>query len=179
MEALLGAATHLMADHSSPDPRARRGADTQRAVYARAQLQVRRGGRTTSSMPCDTNVSKLLLQWASNNYIRCLLPQLLWCMPLNVIFPLPTTSLHLVRPARVVCMVSSMFCSLTRQPVPVTSCVELQSFCPLPMSAMLVFLAQTCEHASAYGLLGGCAHAPLSMWCMRLSTERYTTNAGH
>jgi hypothetical protein len=32
-------------------------------------------------------------------YIRCLLPQLLWCMPLHVMFPLPTTSLHLVRPA--------------------------------------------------------------------------------
>jgi len=33
-------------------------------------------------------------------YIRCLVPQLsVWCMPLHVMFPLPTTSLHLVRPA--------------------------------------------------------------------------------
>jgi len=31
--------------------------------------------------------------------IWCLLPQLLWCMPLHVMFPLPTNSLHLVRPA--------------------------------------------------------------------------------
>jgi hypothetical protein len=32
-------------------------------------------------------------------YIRYLLPQLLWCMPLHVMFSLPTTSLHLVRPS--------------------------------------------------------------------------------
>jgi len=91
MDALLGAATQAMADHSSPDRRARRRADTQRAVYTRAPLQVRRGGRTTSSMSCDTNVSKLLVRWASDTYIRCLLPQLLWCMPLHVMFTLPTT----------------------------------------------------------------------------------------
>ena len=34
-----------------------------------------------------------------DTYIRCLLPNLLWRMPLHVMFPLPTTSLHLVRPA--------------------------------------------------------------------------------
>ena len=33
-----------------------------------------------------------------HTYIWCLLPQLLWCTPLHVMFPLPTTSLHLVRP---------------------------------------------------------------------------------
>jgi len=71
----------------------------QRVVYARALLQVRRGGRTTSNMPYDTNVSTLLVRWASDTYTQCLLPQLLWCMPLHVMFPLPTTSLHLVRPA--------------------------------------------------------------------------------
>jgi len=38
-------------------------------------LQVRRGVRTTTSMYCDTNVSKLLTRWTSDNYIRCLLPQ--------------------------------------------------------------------------------------------------------
>jgi len=66
---------HAMADHSSPDQRARRGADTQRVVYARAPLQVRWVGRTTTSMYCDTNVSKLLARLTSNNYIQCLLPQ--------------------------------------------------------------------------------------------------------
>jgi len=92
MDALLGAAAHAMADHCSPDWRARTGADTQRTVYARAPLQVRRGGRTTSSMSCNTNVSKLLVRWASDTYIWCVLPQLLWCMPLDEMFPLPTTS---------------------------------------------------------------------------------------
>jgi len=40
IDALLGAAAHGMADHSSPAQRARRGADTQRAVYAQPHLQV-------------------------------------------------------------------------------------------------------------------------------------------
>jgi len=92
MDALLGAAARTMADHCSPDWRARTEADTQRTVYAWAPLQVRRGGRTTSSMSCNTNVSKLLVRWASDTYIWCLLPQLLWCMPLHEMFPLPTTS---------------------------------------------------------------------------------------
>jgi len=73
-----------------------------------APLPFRRGGRTKSNMSCDTNVSKLLLRWASDTYIRCLLPQLLWCMPLHVMFPLPTTSLHLVRPAPC-CMYSVLY----------------------------------------------------------------------
>jgi len=55
---------------------------TQRVVYAQAPLQVRRGGRTKSNMSCDTNVSKLLIRWAFDTSIWCLLPQLLWCMPL-------------------------------------------------------------------------------------------------
>jgi len=38
------------------------------------------------------------------------------------------------------------------------------SACCLRVFAMLVFLAHTCEHVSAYGLLGGCAHVLLSMW---------------
>jgi len=61
---------HAMADHSSPDWRSRRGADTQQVVYARVLLQVRRGGRTTTSMCCNTSVSKLLTRWTSDNYIR-------------------------------------------------------------------------------------------------------------
>jgi len=65
---------HAMANHSSPDWRARTGVDTQRVVYARAPLQVRRGVRTTTSMYCDTNVRKLLTRWTSNDYIRCLYP---------------------------------------------------------------------------------------------------------
>ena len=60
-------------------------------------MQVRWGRRTTSIMSCNTNMSKLLVRWAFNTYIWYLLPQLLWCMPLHVMFLLPTTSLHLVR----------------------------------------------------------------------------------
>ena len=66
---------HAMADQSSQDRRARTGEDTQRVAYARAPLQVRRGGRTTTSMYCDTNVSKIVARSTSDNYIRCLLPQ--------------------------------------------------------------------------------------------------------
>jgi len=72
--------------------RTRGGGYTQRAVYAQALLQVRRGGRTKSNMSCDTNVSdtnvsdtnvsKLLVRGAFDTSIRCLLHQLLWCMPL-------------------------------------------------------------------------------------------------
>ena len=32
-------------------------------------------------MSCNTNVSTLLVRWAFNTSIWCLLPQLLWCMP--------------------------------------------------------------------------------------------------
>jgi len=66
---------NAMADQSSQDRRARTGADTQRVAYARASLQVWRGGRTTTSMYCDTTVSKLLARSTFDNYIRCLLPQ--------------------------------------------------------------------------------------------------------
>jgi len=66
---------HAIADQSSQDRRARTGEDTQRVAYARALLQVRQGGRTTTSMYCDTNVSKIAARSTSNNYIRCLLPQ--------------------------------------------------------------------------------------------------------
>jgi len=52
---------HAMADQSSQDRRARTGKDTQRVAYARAPFQVRRGGRTTTSMYCDTKVRKMLL----------------------------------------------------------------------------------------------------------------------
>jgi len=47
-----------------------------------APLPFRRGGRTKSNMSCDTNVSKLLVPCAFDTSIWCLLPQLLWCMPL-------------------------------------------------------------------------------------------------
>ena len=46
MEALLGTATH----HSSPDRRAQRGADAQRAVYARALYTL--GGADAQRAAC-------------------------------------------------------------------------------------------------------------------------------
>jgi len=64
---------HAMADQSSQDWRARTGADTQRVAYARALLQVRRGGRTTTSIYCDTNVSKQLY----SHHSPCPYPSLL------------------------------------------------------------------------------------------------------
>ena len=39
-------------------------------------MQDRRGGRTPRSMSCGINVSEFLVYWASDTYIRCLLPQL-------------------------------------------------------------------------------------------------------
>jgi len=75
---------HAMADQSSQDRRARTGEDAQRVVYARALLQVRRGGRTTTSMYCDTNVRKIVARSTSDSYIWCLLPQ-----PLVPACPMP------------------------------------------------------------------------------------------
>jgi len=71
----MGDRAHAMADQSSQDWRARTGEDAQWVACARAPLQVRRGGSTTTSMYCDTNVSKIVARSTSNNYIRCLLPQ--------------------------------------------------------------------------------------------------------
>jgi len=64
-----------MTDQSSQDRRTRTGEDTQRVAYARAPLQVRRGGRTTTSMYCDTKVRKIVTRSTFDNYIQCLLPQ--------------------------------------------------------------------------------------------------------
>jgi len=79
---------HAMVDQSSQDRRARTGADTQRVAYARALLQVRLGGRTTNSMYCDTNVSRLLARSTFVNYIRCLLSR-----PFVPACPMPCTCL--------------------------------------------------------------------------------------
>jgi len=56
-KAVMGARAH---NGRSIFPRleARRGTDTQLVLYAQPPLQVRRGGRTTTSMYCDTNVSR-------------------------------------------------------------------------------------------------------------------------
>jgi len=66
---------HAMENQSSQDQRARTGENTLRVAYARAPLQVKRGGRTTTSMYCDTNVGKIVARSTSDNYIWCLLPQ--------------------------------------------------------------------------------------------------------
>ena len=44
-------------------------------AYAQTLLKVKRGGRTTTSMYCDTNVSKIVARSTSDSYIWCLLPQ--------------------------------------------------------------------------------------------------------
>ena len=44
--------SQVLVEHSSPDWRSRRGADTQQTVYAQTLVQVRWGGRTTRSMKC-------------------------------------------------------------------------------------------------------------------------------
>ena len=71
----LWARAHAMADQSSQDRRTRTGEDKQRVAYARVPLQVRRGGRTTTSMYCDTNANKIVARSTSDSYIRGLLPQ--------------------------------------------------------------------------------------------------------
>jgi len=65
---------HAMADQYFQEWRARTGADTQRVAYARAPLQVRRGGRTMTSMFGDTNVSKQLYSHHSPSQYPPLLP---------------------------------------------------------------------------------------------------------
>ena len=67
----------------------------------------------------DYSHDKLLIHWTSVTYIWCLLPQLVWCMPLPVMFSFAHHLLTLIRPL-------------------ITSCVDFTLFCPLPM------LAHTC-----------------------------------
>jgi len=141
---------HAIADQSSQDRRARTGADTQRVAYARAlRLQVRQGGRTTTSMYCDTNVSKLLARSTSDNYIRCLLPQ-----SFVPACPMPCPCLC----ERSVCVRLPYLLCLHR--------FEFSDFC-------VRFARWACTHASklvhACALLlcdiqRGCARALLSMW---------------
>ena len=50
------------------------------------------------------------------------------------------------------------------QHLPARALLKPASACCLRVFAMLVFLAHTCGHVSAYSLLGGRAHALLSMW---------------
>ena len=133
-------------------------------MYARAQLQVRRDGRTTNSMSCDTNVSKLLLQWASNNYNQCLLFQLLWCMPLHVMFPLPTTSLHLVHPVWCcTCWLRTICTAILAKYMYACAYPTWHRFLVLANKTKLI-VAGACAHGSASGLISGCAHALQNMW---------------
>jgi len=138
-----------MADQSSQDWRSRTGADTQRVAYARAPLQVRRGGRTTTSMYCDTTVNKLLARLTSNNYIRCLLPQ-----PFVPACPMPCPCLC----ERSVCACLPYLLCLHR--------FEFSDFC-VQSAWWACTRASKLVHACALLLCDiqrGCARALVSMW---------------
>jgi len=163
MDVLLGAAAHVMVNHSSPDRRARRGADTQRVVYVRALLQVRRGGRTTTSMYCDTNVNKLLAHSTSNNYIWCLLPQPF--MP--------------ACPMSCLCLCERSVCAC----LPYLLCLhrfEFADFCVRSARWACTRALTLCVHVHCYCVIySEGVHARFSACgCMHISFLRYVTNAG-
>ena len=158
-----------MANQSSQDQRARTGEDTQRVAYARSPLQVRRGGRTTTSMYCDTNVSKIVARSTFDNYIRCLLPQ-----PFVPTCPMPCPCLC----ERSVCACLPYLLCLNR--------FELSDFCVL--SARWGFLrTERTVRAQAQSL---CMHAHCAIYsegvharfaacgCMHISFLQYVTNTG-
>ena len=122
-----------MADQSSQDQRARTGADTQRVAYARAPLQVRRGGRTTTSMYCDTNVSKIVARSTFDNYIRCLLPK-----PFVPACPMPCPCLCELS----VCACLPYFLCLNRS--------ELSDFCVLSRQYVHKLKAFACMRTVRY-----------------------------
>jgi len=118
-------------------------------AYARAPLQVGRGGRTTTSMYCDTNVSKLFARSTSNNYIRCLLPQ-----PFVPACPMPCPCLC----KRSVCACLPYLLCLHR--------FEFSDFC-VRSDRWACTRASKLVHACALLLCDikqGCARALLSMW---------------
>jgi len=140
---------NAMADQSSQDRRARTGADTQRVAYARASLQVWRGGRTTTSMYCDTTVSKLLARSTFDNYIRCLLPQ-----PFVPACPMPCPCLC----ERSVCACLPYLLCLHR--------FEFLDFC-VRSARWVCTRASKLVHACALLLCDiqrGCPRALLNMW---------------
>jgi len=138
-----------MTDQSSQDQRARTGADTQRMVYARELLQVRRVERTTTSMYCNTTVSKLLARSTSDRYIWCLLPQ-----PFVPACPMLCACLC----ERSVCACLPYLLCLHR--------FEFSDFC-VQSVRWACTRASKRVHACAlllYDIKGGCARALLSMW---------------
>jgi len=93
---------------------------------------------------------------------QCLLPQLLWCMPLHVMFPLPTTSLHLVHPAQCcMCWLHTICTAILAKFM--YACYTQHRFLVLVNKTTLV-IAGAGAHGNASGLIGGCAHALLGMW---------------
>ena len=94
--------------------------------------------------------------------IRCLLPQLVWCIPLHVMFPLPTTSLHLVRPAPCCMCWLRTICTAILAKYMYACAYPTQI--PSVGGKITLVIAGACAHGSASGPIGGCAHALLSMW---------------
>ena len=160
-----------MADQSSQDWRARTGADTQRVnslcvrsclrmTYARAPLQVRRGGRTTTSMYCDTTVSKLLARSTSHNYIQCLLPQ-----PFVPACPMPCPCLC----ERSVCYTCCVYIDLSSR-----------IFAYGPLGRRVHTPLSLCMHAHCYcAIYSENVHARSSACgCMHTSFLQYVANTG-
>jgi len=136
-----------MADQSSQDRRARTGEDTQRVAYARAPLQVRRGGRTTTSMYWDTNVSKIVARSTSDNSIRCLLPQ-----PFVPVYPMPCPCLC----KRSVCACLPFFLCLNRS--------ELSDFCVRSARWACTRTYKRVYACALCDIQRGSARVLLSMW---------------
>jgi len=95
-------------------------------------------------------------------YIWCLLPQLLWCMPLHVMFLLPTTSLHLVCP--VPCCMCWLGTICTAILAKYMYACAYTTYIPSVGGKNNACYRWCMRTWSASGLIAGCAHALLGMW---------------
>jgi len=152
-----------MANQSSQDQRARTGADTQRVAYAHAPLKVRLGGRTTTSMYCDTNVINFLLAQLST-------------ITSGDSYPSPSCP-H--APCLVHACAKVLFAHVCHT---CCVCIHLSSriFAYSPLSGRVQAPLSSCMHAHCYcAIYSEGVHARFSACgCMHISFLQYVMNTG-
>jgi len=151
-----------MADQSSQDQRARTGSDTQQVAYARALLQVRQGGRTTTSIYCNTTVGKLLAR--------------LRTISSGASYPSPSCP-H--APCLVHACANVLFAHVCHT---CSVCIDLSSriFAYSLLGGCLHAPLSLCMHAHCYCVIySKGVHAHFSACgCMHISSLQYVTNTG-
>ena len=125
-------------------------------------LQVRRGGCATTSMYCDTNVSKIVARSTSNNYIWCLLPQ-----PFVPACPMSCP-----------CLCERSVCAC----LPYLLCsnrFEFSDFCVRPARCACTRASKLVHACALCDIQRGSARALLSVWVHAyFFSAKYVTNTG-